>query len=488
MPGPGCSSADGYFLESGPLRFVNQKLTINKGGWHEFANVLFRTLGEITDHFLAFLKAFYTIFPDHAKDELYLAGESYAGTYIPYFAKGILDHNGNLPEGHIAYNLQGSVIGNGWIDPLHQYTSIIPFVEQNGISNPQLMDKLVAQQDQCLDAIRLHDHITQDACEQLVQLVLQDSVRGENNNERCTNQYDIRLTDEFPACGLNWPYELPQMKAYLSRNDVREALNAAGVLKPWTECNTRVGSALRFDDSIPAVRLLPGILEKTEMMLFSGDQDLICNHVGTEYLISNMTWQGVQGFQGAPKLGWTVDNRSAGEWKQARNLTFVILYNASHMVPYDQPLAALDMINRFMGLDPKMQTFSSTLDTDVKEDEVPSGGQKADMGQAKGSFFSTNGSAVLLFVVIAVGIGAFVVWRNNLRQKRHGGGHDGVQWFPLSRNTAGHGQSPVHADELDELVVESGLHDSDDDDIDDDDDDDDHDHDHNHEDRLVARV
>jgi hypothetical protein len=52
--------------------------------------------------------------------QLYIAGESYAGTYIPYFAKGILDHNANVPAGEIVYNLKGLAIGNGWIDPLHQ--------------------------------------------------------------------------------------------------------------------------------------------------------------------------------------------------------------------------------------------------------------------------------------------------------------------------------------------------------------------------------
>lgn len=33
------------------------------------------------------------------------------------------------------------------------------------------------------------------------------------------------------------------------------------------------------------------------MLLFSGDQDLICNVYGTQYLIGNMTWNGETGFQ-----------------------------------------------------------------------------------------------------------------------------------------------------------------------------------------------
>lgn len=54
---------------------------------------------------------------------MYIAGESYAGTYIPYFSKAILERNDNLQPGEQAINLQGSVIGNGWTDPLHQ----VPF-------------------------------------------------------------------------------------------------------------------------------------------------------------------------------------------------------------------------------------------------------------------------------------------------------------------------------------------------------------------------
>ncbi|KAI1302159.1 Cell death protease [Mortierella claussenii] len=490
--GPGCSSADGYFLESGPLRFVDNKLTINKGGWHEFANIVFLDqpigtglsytsqpldgdLGEVTNHFLAFLKAFFTIFPERAQDDLYLAGESYAGTYIPYFAKGVLDYNEKqVPLGEMAFNLKGLAIGNGWIDPLHQYTSYIPYVEQHRLSTPDLIDK-------CLDDIRMQDRITQDKCEGLVGIILQHSITdGPNAEEMCMNQYDTRRKDQYPACGLLWPAELPQMKTYLTRKDVLTALHADGADAPWTECNGRVSSALRFDDSVPAVALLPDILDKIGVLLFSGDQDLICNHIGTEYLISNMTWQGIQGFQDTPKVAWTVEDKPAGEWMQDRNLAYVLLYNASHMVPYDVPLAALDMMNRFMGLDPTLQSFTSRLETDPVRDggggvevkdpqNLPSGGEKVDIDQPE-NLFSTNGSAVLLFVLMAVGVGIFVVVRNNQRRKNVGGGHDGIQWFPLSTNGSGTrgGHRSVHTDELDELVVESGIRESDDEDDSDD--------------------
>lgn len=47
---------------------------------------------------------------------------------------------------------------------------------------------------------------------------------------------------------------------------------------------------------------------------------------------------------------WSVEDQPAGTWVSSRNLTYVKLFNASHMAPYDVPHAAHDMILRFMGM------------------------------------------------------------------------------------------------------------------------------------------
>lgn len=44
-----------------------------------------------------------------------------------------------------------------------------------------------------------------------------------------------------------------------------------------------------------------------------------------------------------------MNDQLAGFYQSARNLSFVVIYNASHMVPVDQPIAALDMLNRAIG-------------------------------------------------------------------------------------------------------------------------------------------
>ena len=104
--------------------------------------------------------------------------------------------------------------------------------------------------------------------------------------------YFYRLTDTHPACGMNWPNLLPDMYAYLPRKEVV----SAGKTAAWVECNGHVSDSF-WATTKPSVTLLPGLLEAgLPILLFSGMQDLICNHVGTEKMIDSLTWSGETGF------------------------------------------------------------------------------------------------------------------------------------------------------------------------------------------------
>lgn len=59
--------------------------------------------------------------------QTYLAGESYAGQYIPYIADAILKTT------LIQMPLKGLLIGNGWIDPWYQYPAYMPFSYSTGV-------------------------------------------------------------------------------------------------------------------------------------------------------------------------------------------------------------------------------------------------------------------------------------------------------------------------------------------------------------------
>ena len=54
------------------------------------------------------------------KRPFYFSGESHAGHYIPSMMNYILDRN-KEEENEVKVILSGAAIGNGWMDPYHQY-------------------------------------------------------------------------------------------------------------------------------------------------------------------------------------------------------------------------------------------------------------------------------------------------------------------------------------------------------------------------------
>lgn len=60
-----------------------------------------------------------------------------------------------------------------------------------------------------------------------------------------------------------------------------------------------------------------------------------------------MEWSGQDEYLAAEDLTWTskTTGKHAGEFRMAGNLAFLKIFDAGHMMPYDQPEHALDMIN-----------------------------------------------------------------------------------------------------------------------------------------------
>jgi len=89
-----------------------------------------------------------------------------------------------------------------------------------------------------------------------------------------------------------------------------------------------VYTAMTNQASESAITLVPKILEKIPIMLFAGDQDLICNYVGIEALISALTWNGGTGLGKVQTQSWTVGGTPAGTWVTSRSLTYVKVWSA----------------------------------------------------------------------------------------------------------------------------------------------------------------
>ncbi|KAI9714348.1 MAG: Cell death protease [Bogoriella megaspora] len=463
--GPGCSSMDGALMEVGPYRVNdNGTLRYNDGSWDEFANLLFidnpvgtgfsyvdsdsyiHELPTMADQVVKFLEKWFTVFPEYSHDDIYLAGESYAGQHIPYIAQAMLDRNEKAIAG-TAWNVSGMLIGNGWISPTDQYLSYVPFAYKHGVleSGSQGASQVEEQLATCTKKLNEggNDHIDTNDCEQVLQEILKVTGTKEDGQNMCVNMYDVRLKDTSPSCGMNWPPDLTAVTPYLRRDDVVKALHIDDDKKTgWQECNRQVSSNFKARNSKPSIEMLPKLLEKVPTVLFSGEQDLICNHVGTESLIKGMSWNGGTGFEvspgtWAPKHDWEFEGEPAGIYQSARNLTYVLFYNSSHMVPFDYPRRTRDMLDRFIGVDISSiggQPADSRIDGEKAGVETSVGGhpnstaaeeeQNEKLEEATKNAYWKSGEVVLLVVIIAALVWAFVVWKG--RQKRGGMGYRGV--------------------------------------------------------------
>ncbi|KAF8474916.1 pheromone-processing carboxypeptidase kex1 [Kalaharituber pfeilii] len=495
--GPGCSSMDGALMEVGPFRVTPEhKLVENKGSWHEFANLLFvdqpvgtgfsyvdgnsylHELPEMAEQFIRFLDSWFKLFPEYESDDIYIAGESYAGQFIPYIARAILDRN-KLPSSAVKWSVKGLLIGNGWIDPLPHYESYVAYSYKHGIieKGSKLANELESQLSYCKSVVEKDGpRVDHPDCEKILQSILSETVhKGKKGNQVCWNMYDIRLEDTYPSCGMNWPPDLKQVTPYLRQKDVIAALNVNPDKRSgWTECSGAVSSAFRAKNSPPSITLLPDLLAVIPVILFSGDQDLICNHIGTEELIHNMSWNGGKGFETtpgvwAPRHDWVFEGERAGIYQSARNLTYVLFYNASHMVPYDYPRRTRDMLDRFLGVDIG-EIGGQPTESRIGGEKVPVtsvGGtpnstlheqnEKEKLDKARWDAYYHSGEIALIFVATAAAIWGTVICCARRRRARSA----------KYRSLNGHGkgkerrmeEGEFDENELEDLTVETPMFD-----------------------------
>ncbi|CAF0791921.1 unnamed protein product [Rotaria sordida] len=285
--GPGCSSLIGAWAEIGPFRFQDENTIVeNNGSWHMFANLLFidqpvgtgfsyidtdsfiHELNQMSNQFLSFLDRYIEIFPELLQDDIYLAGESFAGQHIPYIAQEILTKRSVL-------KLRGLLIGNGWIDPVTTYESYLPFAVANNLveNNSVLYSNIANQVKVCQQALSNEVHVIDEACELILNQI---KVYGAMNNhyttkekDRCVNVYDVRLDDTWPDCGMNWPSDIKYVTLYLHRQDVKSRIHVSSKKSGWTECADSVFQTFRAYHSIPSIKLLPDLLRQIPIVLYS---------------------------------------------------------------------------------------------------------------------------------------------------------------------------------------------------------------------------
>jgi len=356
--GPGCSSLEGLLIEHGPFLAVATgfDLELNAYPWNKKANVLYvdqpvgtgyavvhdgayaRSQEEVNIMFMAFLRRWIRLHPRFKGRRLFLAGESYAGRYIPHFANQIL-------AAGIDLNLEGVMIGNGWTYPMVQSESFAEYSLAHGLISQQQKGDYDTLLSECRAKYN-HDpyaHETWTVCERIQNSL--PNLSGGNKIGKL-NIYDVRLYDS--TAGGDWPWRTTGEISYLNRPSVREALHVQHEVE-WQECSDQVENALTHEDMYPTADEFKAMLPRMRVLVYNGQFDWICNHLGVERFLDGLNFEGSETFLDSHRRGeWVSGSRLAGYVKRGGNLTFVLVLGGSHMVPMDKRPQTYDLLQRFL--------------------------------------------------------------------------------------------------------------------------------------------
>jgi len=384
--GPGCSSLDALLQENGPIHiYPNGSLYDNQYAWNKIANVLYlespvwvgfsyadrghySTDDDTTslNNYLA-LQSFLENFPEYSGREFYIAGESYAGIYVPTLAVRVL--NGNL-----SVNFQGIAIGNPVLSDELNDNSIMFYGRYHGLIGESTWESLVAD---CCGGVE-----SQDSCDfsNFQSLACTRNVLQAENTLYANdlNPYDIlspcesdsevmtpaklvrrrmfrklkqaaaemgelpvqprpkRALGSDPEC-----IDATYVSNWLNQDDVRTALHISDQALDWTLCSDVVSYSSQYDDMTSQFNeLLPSV----RALIYNGDFDTVCNFLGDQWFVESLGREVVSSYN-----YWT-DSAGvvAGYGKAFDSIQFTTVRGSGHLVPQDQPERALALFTRFL--------------------------------------------------------------------------------------------------------------------------------------------
>ncbi|ETV92237.1 hypothetical protein H310_13469 [Aphanomyces invadans] len=372
--GPGCSSLGGFFTELGPF-VVQSDLTVkrNKYAWNRHANMVFleapagvgfsRPLlhaADYNDNTTAantheFLRVFFDTYSTYQGRPFYIAGESYAGRYIPFLVTKLL----TTPLPHV--NLRGFLVGNPSTNYLIDHNSYVDYYYTHGLISLENYEAVNAACGRDVGRCVVSTANCTAACEH----ALQDGILA--MDKPALNRYYIygdvclmNISEVYPFKYRNLrPLPSPLVdvattpctnaftEEYLQQPAVQAVLHLSQTDPTvWRSCSNAIGH--QYARSISSMELYPPILAHgIQVLVYSGDADMVVNFMGTQRWISS--W----GLQLKVVSKWQAwfgpDNQLAGYTEEyAGGLTFKTVKGAGHMVPADQPLHAVYMFECFL--------------------------------------------------------------------------------------------------------------------------------------------
>ncbi|KIK04018.1 hypothetical protein K443DRAFT_676325 [Laccaria amethystina LaAM-08-1] len=385
--GPGCSSSTGLLFELGPCNIADngKNVTHNPYSWNSDANIIFldqpvnvgfsyaddgTTVSSSPvagKDVYAFLELFLNRFPKYSTQPFHLAAESYGGTYAPNFANTIYKANKELqltPNANLKHiNLASVILANGLTDAYTQMGSVAdyacdgPYPVYDDPEGPQcyaLRSKIPTCQRLIKSCYQFNSKFT---CVPAV-LYCNSQLFGPLM-QTGRNPYDVRRQCDRAKDGNLCYRQMGWIEAWMNEPKNKVALGA-NPDRTFASCNMEVNQAFTMngDGMHNSALLLPDLInDGIRLLVYAGNADLMCNYIGNERWVELLQTKFHKEFSETKSVPWSTleSGRIAGEVRSAGgggftagNITYVNVHEAGHMVPFDQPEAALDLITRWI--------------------------------------------------------------------------------------------------------------------------------------------
>lgn len=347
--GPGSPSVYGLFDEHGPF-IINEdhSVTLREYSWHKDHSMLyidspagtgysFTTGGfaqnqtKVGEDLYSALVQFFTVFPELQSKPFFATGESYGGKYVPALSYTI--HQKNLQTDY-QINLQGIAIGNGWSDPEHMFV-FGDYLYQLGLIDVPVREEIKAVETEAVRLIQEEDFT--EATQKFQDIVLGGSGSIFCNATGLKNIYNyLEDEDNDPSY---W-------EDFIQLDEVREALHV-GAVSFGAQANY-VYYYLWDDITKSVAPWISELLSHYRVLIFNGQLDVVVAYPLTANYLQNLKFSAAEEYKTTERSIWYVDDKIGGYVKEAGNLTEVLVRDAGHMVPIQQPKAAYDLLYKFV--------------------------------------------------------------------------------------------------------------------------------------------
>ncbi|PSN56676.1 putative serine carboxypeptidase CPVL [Blattella germanica] len=317
--GPGESGMIGIMEEFG-LFALNENSTAVSFSNSTSNNAYTATVGEVADHLYEALTQFFTVFTEFQTNDFYIAGESYAGKYVPTLAKKIEESNSTN------INLKDLLIFSGLIDPTKQLRASL-VLRQWGLIDNRTAAYLEDEEEAVANLVVSGDNLSAESRWFRNFVLALDKMKY-------SNFYDVQRTRSRQPGD---PSEL-----FVSMPAIKQALHVGNVtFKIFT---SPVRDAMRADFMNSAKQTLEDVLPNRKVLFVNGNLDLMVPPVFNEEMLSTIE----PAYNASVRTFFRQDDEVVGYIKKGDNLVTAVLRNCGHYLSIDCPRPAKEIVQRFL--------------------------------------------------------------------------------------------------------------------------------------------